>query len=421
IPTRRNEAVGGVLADGSERWFYIDGACEIALPAGAPLRIQSAKGPVYRPIDESVTLGAGQMALRFAISKKADSRESGCLAVDTRCHFLSPHDALLEAAAEDLDVVNLLATVQLLPSIDGTAYPTAPNLLAFSGQQPALEAAGRAVIVNTLNIHPVLGKVALLNSHRPVFPLTFGGEETDDWGICDWCDQCHRKGGLVVWVDAFEPAGGLVGGEALVAAILGKVDAIEIAAAPRKVPLLPWLYRLWNAGVLIPLVGASGKDSNRLRLGAMRTHAIPAAGETWIDAVRAGCSTVSSGPLLAITGEKGLCCVSVGNCDVPGTVEMIANGEVIAADSTSTGTAFEKFDGPGWVAGRCSRGAAFAHTPAMAVGATVRVSRAVESLVKLIGHTREWAAAHGRYANPKHREQLLRRCDEAIARLESKP
>ena len=141
--------------------------------------------------------------------------------------------------------------------------------------------------MNTLNTHPVLGTVALLHSHRPVLPLAFGGEETDDWSICDWCDQCHRKGGLTVWVDAFEPAGGLVGGEALVAAILGKIDAIEVTGRPRKSPLLPWVYRLWDAGFLIPLVGASGKDSNRIALGQMRTLAdcreLP-----WIEAVRVG-------------------------------------------------------------------------------------------------------------------------------------
>src|SRR5262249_20941946 len=151
----------------------------------------------------------------------------------------------------------------------------------FSGQTPALARDGRAVVVNTFNTHPVLGKVALLNSHRPVFPLTFGGEESDDWGVCDWCDQCHRKDGLAVWVDAFEPAGGLIGSEALVAAILGKLDAIEVSPAPRKVPLLPWLYRLWDAGVFVPLVGGSGKDSNKTAVGTVRTYVKPLT-ETWV-------------------------------------------------------------------------------------------------------------------------------------------
>ena len=58
--TSRSAASGGT---------YIDGACEMPLPAGVPLRVQAAKGPEYTPLDETVTLGAGQIALRFAIER----------------------------------------------------------------------------------------------------------------------------------------------------------------------------------------------------------------------------------------------------------------------------------------------------------------------------------------------------------------
>ena len=207
FPVGRNEVVGGTLNLARELWFTIDGACEIPLPAGVPLRVQATKGPEFTPLDQTVTLGPGQMALRFAIARWTDPRTDGWVSVDSRCHFLTPHDALLEAAAEGVGVVNLLATTQRFPSLNGTAYLTVPNLTAFSGQVPALERDGHAVVVNTLNVHPVLGSVGLLNSHRPVFPLAFGGEESDDWGVCDWCDQCHRKGGLTVWVDAFRADG----------------------------------------------------------------------------------------------------------------------------------------------------------------------------------------------------------------------
>ncbi len=420
FPIGRNEVVGGQLALGRERWFYIDGACEITLPAGVPLRVQATKGPEYTPLDETVTLGAGQMALRFAIERTIDMRTDGWVRVDSRCHFLPPHAALLEAMAEDLDVVNLLAIVQPFPSLDGTAYSTVPNLLAFSGQQPALERDGHAVIVNTLNTHPVLGKVALLHSHRPVFPLTFGGEETDDWGVCDWCDQCHRKNGLTVWIDAFEPAGGLIGGEALVAAILGKIDAIEVTDTSRKVPLLPWLYRLWNAGVLVPLVGGSGKDSNKTALGAMRTYALSAHGQTWIDAVRNRSTFATTGPLLDITVDGSLASASLRHSAPSATLELIADGEVIAkGDSTLPASA--PFTGPGWVAARCVSTNTFAHTSPILLGAIARKPDAVAALRKLIEQTREWAEQHGRYANPKRREQLLARCAEAVAKLEPQP
>src|SRR5579885_1583493 len=270
----RNEDVGGHLRVGRERFSYIDGSCEIRLPAGLPLRVWATRGPEYLPLDETVTLGPGQMALRFAVRRWSDLRADGWHPGDTRAHFLPPHAAVLEAAAEDVAVVNLLACVQPIPSLDGTLYPGIPNVTAFSGQLPALQTDAATVAVNTLNVHPVLGSVGLLHSHRAVYPLTFGGpDDTDDWSVCDWCDQCHRKNGLAVWADPFADPAGVPGGEALVAAVLGKIDAVEFDARPRKQPLLPWWYRLLNAGFAVPLVGGSGKDSNTVPLGAPRTYA----------------------------------------------------------------------------------------------------------------------------------------------------
>jgi hypothetical protein len=472
FPAGRNEDVGGHLKLGRERWFYTEGACEVPLPAGVPLRVQAAKGPEWTPLDEIVTLGAGQISLRFSVSRWANAHADRWLSVDTRCHFLSPHAALLEAQAEGLDVANLLAVPFPVLALDANTYTTVPNLLAFSGQVPALSSPGTAgvppawslsaggtpavpgtsLFVNTLNTHPVLGKVALLNSHRPVFPLTFGGpEETDDWGVCDWCDQCHRKKGLAVWVDAFEPAGGLTGGEALVAAVLGKIDAIEVTAEPRKVPLLPWLYRLWDAGVLVPLVGASGKESNRIVLGCVRTYARVAAptpltsfaapppvGEgqeagslplhlgaggggrgsrSWVEAVRAGRCFATAGPLLALAQDGGRFRAEARARGGAPHVEIVANGQPVASGG---GAAEAGITESGWVAARCLRGE-FAHTSAARVGAPARRPEAVAVLKRLIEQTREWAESHGRYTSPKRRQSLLDRCGEALARLEGSP
>src|SRR5262249_45861551 len=143
--------------------------------------------PEYSPLHRQTTLGPGQLSLRFAVERWADMRADGWLSADTRAR-LSPHTAVLEGAAEGLDIVNVLA--------DGT-----PDLLPFSGGAPALERHGCAAVVNPLNAHPVLGTLALLDCHRVVYPLRFGGDLADDWSLADWCDQCHRKRGLVVWPD----------------------------------------------------------------------------------------------------------------------------------------------------------------------------------------------------------------------------
>jgi hypothetical protein len=477
FPLGRNEDVGGRVRFGRESWWYVDGACEVPLPAGVALRVQVAKGPEFTPLDETVTLGAGQIALRFAVTRWADARAEGWVSVDTRCHFIGPHAALLEARAEGVDVVNLLATPFTMLALDGHAYTTAPHLLAFSGQGPALERDGSAVVVNTFNAHPVLGRVALLNAHRPVFPLAFGGEETDDWGVCDWCDQCHRKKGLAVWVGAFEPAGGLTGGEALVAAVLGKIDAIEVTEGARKVPLFPWVYRLWDAGVPVPLVGASGKDANKIALGCVRTYANvneaapswgrptpptphpagrgekdlrtavpsersqdatpeftpsrqgggwgvgpfggwgvdPTATRSWIEAVRAGRTFVTAGPLLGLAREGTLVRATARARGHLPAVEIVANGAVIAAAAGSVEAVVTE---PGWVAARSTTPGAFAHTSPLVVGTPARNPEAVALLIELIGQVRAWAEERGRFASPKRKAALLERCADAVRRLE---
>ena len=124
---------------------------------------------------------------------------------------------------------------QPFPSLDGTIYPSYPNLTAFSGQQPALQTDAALVAVNTLNVHPVLGSVGLLHSHRAIYPLTFGGgDDTDDWSVSDWCDQCHRKNGLTVWTDPFNPGGG----EALVGADTREDRRDRVRRPPAKAPAL---------------------------------------------------------------------------------------------------------------------------------------------------------------------------------------
>jgi hypothetical protein len=136
--------------------------------------------------------------------------------------------------------------------------------------------------------------------------MRFGGPESlDNWTLADWCDQCHRKGGLVVWAEnnrTLIDTSGLFG-EALADAFLGKVDALEtdfneVGSEDR------WWDDLLSCGLHIPLVGASGKDSNGQAVGAVRTFARLNPGEAltyknWIESVRAGRTYVSNGPLLS--------------------------------------------------------------------------------------------------------------------------
>jgi hypothetical protein len=449
-----NEDVGGNVLVGSLRHSYIDGSCEIRLPSGT-LLVEVDKGPEYQPLRREVKLGTGQIALRLAIERWIDLRKEGWYPGDAHVEFMTPHAALLEAAAEDLAVVNLLARV--CPAIQGGLMPprspAISNILAFSGQGPALQMPGHMVVVNTLNGHPVLGSLALLNSHRPIYPLTFGGPDSlDNWSLAAWCDQCHRKGGLVVWTGAWRDDTGFTSGEALADLILGKVDALEIQPTARPpFDLLDDWYGLLNCGYRVPLVGGSGKNSNSIVLGSMRTYARLNPDEEftykgWIEAIRAGRTFVTSRPLLSFTvngQDPGATIALPANAStvriraearsvIPlGQLELVADGVVLksATASGSPSSALIEMELPiassGWLAARCTNGSGtqpvFAHTSPiyLTVDGRLRQPDAVAA-AKLHNHLDKmttWIESEGRFENDKQRRDLLAIFESARAKL----
>jgi hypothetical protein len=372
-----NQDVGGNVQIGAKKWAYIDGTCEILLPP-EQLHIEITKGPEYKPIDETITLLAGKMSLRFTIERWSDVRKQGWYSGDTRVHFLSPDAALLEGMAEDVAVVNLLAKVTSITDQFGNAKPAIPNILAFSGQTFARHTAECGVAVNSQNVHRDVGSLGLLHCHRVIFPLTF---DSADWTLDDWCGQCHRKKGLVIWTDPQHQTANFVYGEPLADLILGNVDAFELTFfEDSPFDALADYYKILDAGMAVPLVGASGKDCNALTVGSMRTYAFihadePFSYDSWIEAIRSGRTFVSNGPLLdfRIDGAVPRFQHTVPNGDVRLDVrvqaasltqfdqlELLWNGSVIAAavptitDVCRASIEFEHSrQESGWLAARC--------------------------------------------------------------------
>jgi len=445
--TGRGQDVGGHLRLGTERFTYIDGACEVRLPAGV-VTVEASKGPEYLPLRRSVTLGPGQISIRLGMERSIDLRAEGWYSGDTRAVLMPPHAALLEAAAEDLAFVNLFA-LETPPC--GDAPAALPNLLAFSGGGPALELPGHQVVVNTLNTHPFLGTVALLNCHRIVHPLRFGGPDgLDDWSLCDWCDQCHRKKtGLVVWPDLPRLTAEQPQSEALAAMLLGKIDAFEVSRFddPEPAVLRDW-YRLLDCGLRVPLVGGSGKDSNAVALGACRTYARLADGEVpgyaaWIEAIRAGRTFATNGPLLALTADEqgpgavldvpeGGRAVHVrveGRGAVPvDRVEVLLNGRVVADRQGPLLETEVHVSDSAWLAARCwgsdrlaDGQRVCAHTSPIYLqkaGRSLRpTSETPAPLDALLTRSLEWIRQEARPGTESHRARLIGVLDEARAKL----
>lgn len=434
FPTGPGEEVGGHIHVGGRAWAYIDGSCEVRLPPGSVM-VEISKGVEYSTLVHEVPLAAGQLALRFTIDRCLDLRAVGWHGGDVRAHELSPHAALLEGAAEGLAVVQLLARER-----PGSLR----NLLAFSGTEAALRSPECQVVVNTLNEHSVLGTVGLLDSHRPVYPLRFGVTDQDDWSVADWCDQCHRKRGLVVWPDLPRLSDGQPQGEALAALALGKVDAFEVSAFPDQEPeVLGHYYRLLDAGMRPALVGGSGKESNTIALGAVRTYAYLQPGEelkpaTWAGAVRAGRTFITNGPVVTLSVE-GAGPGSVVSLDsgqrvrvtaeacsaVPfESLELLAGSELIAckpASGSRLSTTLEiEYTPPHstWIAARChsperleSGSCIYGHTSPVWVEVPERpmqVEQAtIDPLLHVFAVTRGWVEAQARCESEKQRQRLL--------------
>jgi hypothetical protein len=327
--------------------------------------------------------------------------------------------------------------------------PALGALLAFSGQKPALEAAGCTVVVNTLNLGGPLSQLILLNCHRVVHPLTVGTPV--DWSLADWCDQAHRKGGLVLWPHAqafrYHADGPPTGGEALADLILGKIDALAVD----KLGVYPMLgvdhwYPLLNAGVRVPITGGSAKLSNRTPLGAVRTYARLAADEpfsyaAWVAAVRAGRTFVTNGPLLTLTVDgqdpgvvlslpadrKTVRVRAEARSLIPfERLEIVHNGEALAAVEAGGSPTTALLEGDlelptsGWLAARCREAAhsrTGQHPPAAAHTSPIYVERegqpfqadmiSITHLLEHLDRTLTWAEAPGRFATEALRTQVL--------------
>ena len=364
FPFGVGEQVGDQVWLDNEPWYYVAGSCEITLPTRTPLRLRVSAGPNFRPIDRELVLAEGQMTVRLALDRVRDIMH-GWTAVEGRCHELTPHAAALQGAAEGLKCVNLLAWEVQRLSNDGKQYPHTPNLDAFSGQDAALERHGVRVVVNTYNRHSSLGAFSLLNCHREVLPLTSGdGEHGDDLTPLDWIDQCRRKKGLAVWSEPFSEFW-VPGGAGVLAALLGTLDAVEITSSPKS---FGNAARLWNSGLTLPVIAASGKRSNREILGRLRTL-VRLDADDWVLATRAGRTLASNGAGV----EFSLADVRTGGriddmsvalpfrvtafgCDALEHVELVHNDRVIARrDRLAVGEVWEgDFAGTaGWIAVRC--------------------------------------------------------------------
>ena len=345
------EDTGADLILGSAAYAYVPGRFSIELPKG-PVDVEVVGGFDRRPYRARLAIDRSTARLELPLERTIDLHAGRWVTADTHVHFLSPSTALLQAAAEDVDLVNLLAAQW------GDLFTNVADVPFGSMADPA---GRRMIVVGTENRQNMLGHLALLGAHRPTSPLASGGPPEGRMAgalsvlLADWADRCRAAGGLVVAAHFPLPYA-----EIAADIVAGKIDAIETQALSPGLDdpaVLEW-YRFLNLGYRLPVVAGTDKMSAEVPVGAVRTYGHlldddALTFDSWAAAVRAGRTFVTSGPVLelAVDGhEPGavIALPSAGRLDVVVRaraaqpvithVELVINGRVVAATSDPAGS-----------------------------------------------------------------------------------
>lgn len=299
----------GEFVNGLNQYAYIPGHCEVELPLGE-VYLEISRGYEMKPIRTSFQVTAQTNEFTFTLEKLLDWGERGWISADTHVHFLSPQTALLEGAAEGVNVVNLLASQwgEMFSNVSDFDGRTTLGAKDFGGDGEFL------VRVGTENRMQVLGHISLLGySGAMIHPLCSGGPSESaigdalDLSMAEWAERCIKQNGLVVLPHAPNPQA-----ERAADIVLGLVHAIEMMTFnPFDTQITPYglldWYRYLNLGYQIPVVGGSDKMSAASLLGGIRTYAHLGerefSYETWMAAVKGGNTFVTVGPLLELEVE----------------------------------------------------------------------------------------------------------------------
>ncbi|MEE9254782.1 MAG: CehA/McbA family metallohydrolase, partial [Pseudomonadales bacterium] len=208
----------------------------------------------------------------------------------------------------------------------------------------------------------VLGHISLLGYNGDIIaPMCSGGPDEAALGdpvevlMTEWARQCRAQGGLVVFPHFPNPRA-----ENAATLIEGDADAVEMCSWGNlyygidPYSLSDW-YRYLNCGHFYPAVGGTDKMTANTAVGIIRTYArIPNGVEfsyrAWMDAVRAGNTFVSYGPLMDfnVEGKSAGMRIRMGrhggtvnvayelaSATIPmSRVELIVNGEIRESEQT---------------------------------------------------------------------------------------
>ena len=310
--------------EGTHYSTYISGETSIKLPPGK-VYVEISRGFEVRPVRKIYPVTGDTDEIIIEIDSVLPWREKGWVTADTHVHFLSPATALIEGAAEGVNVVNLLASQwgELMTNVGDFDGKTTFGSKEAGGDGEYL------VRVGSENRQYVLGHISLLGyTGNMITPLTTGGPDESALGdpleilMTQWAEQCIVQDGLVIVPHFPRPPI-----ETAAAIVSGNVHGVEMTSwgdhysGIDPYSLSDW-YRYLNCGYFVAAVGGTDKMSAGTAVGTVRTYArvddtVEFTYESWKEAVKSGHTFVTYGPLMEF---------SVDGVPMGGRIEMPAGG-----------------------------------------------------------------------------------------------
>jgi hypothetical protein len=459
-----------------KRWCYVDGSFTVVIPdSGATIEIR--RGLETLPLLETLKAGAAAKPVEktFRLHRWIDLRQKGWLNGDIHAHLPVPKEAVGQMRAEDLNTLTLYHMAD-------SQYKLATNE-CFTGKLDTHSIPGCEVYVGQEIREFQMGHLGFMGiTHLvPGYPDMGGGLEywrsQPHFDLTRAAQAVREQKGTVAWAHVCS----VPGHELPIEIALGLVDVVELItwSDPTQLPnhYEPWensgfsqaefplmrsldlYYQVLNAGFRMPIAAGTDKFGEEISLGSNRAYAQvkdPAGYATWLEAVKAGRSFVTNGPILEFDADgqqagdvvefQGTRRVKVrvaARSILPfNTLEIVANGRLVGHKSVATQnnppkdgltsmevTATVDLDQSTWLAGRVvdnpdlrnnimPRGASvFAHTAPvyfLQEGRKVRDPAAIAYLTKYVQGTLHWLATHPKFTTEQEWKDAQSSAEQAL-------
>lgn len=290
-------------------YFHTRGDAEVEVPAGTT-RIEALRGFEYRPATATVDVPAGgTQSVTLTLERLIDLPARGWYSGDTHLHDLHQgfglsHEAFfLQLVAEDVHVTNALI------HMDGTRIMGRWEDL--TGQPHPLSTPTH-ILQYAQEFRGGLGHIGMIGIREFILPFV-GGQGGTAYGQPaldnSYVERARAQGGLAGFMHPYisPPDEPRAAASTLIAmdVALGLGDFYDIGALwSDELYSADFYYRILNAGFRMPATGGTDNFADVWRdppAGSDRTWARidgPLTVQSWLDAVKAGRTTMSTGPVL---------------------------------------------------------------------------------------------------------------------------